>query len=81
MFVIPVGMIMDLPDLIVSTGAALEQRVGALKVTGAVFPPGVRFQSRVSPEVNQIPINPKLMKAERALHEHCNLSWAHQSPQ
>lgn len=39
-------MIMDLPELVPSTGAAMEGRVDALKAeTGAVFPVGIRFQS------------------------------------
>ena len=58
--------IMDQPELVSSTGALLEQSMNALKLTGAVFPVAIRFQSCVRiQEVNEIPINPKLMKAER----------------
>lgn len=46
-FFIHARMIMDLPEFVPSTGAALEQRVDALKLTGAVFHVGIRFQSCV----------------------------------
>lgn len=68
-------MIMDLPELVPSTGAGLERRVDALKTNGSC----ISCWDQVSeldenPEVNEIPIIPKLMKAEGTLHEHCNLS-------
>lgn len=64
-----------------SARARSENRCGAgttrgcpEKLTGAAFPVGIRFQELdENPEVNEIPIIPKLMKAEGTLHEHCNL--------
>lgn len=38
-------MIMVLPELFPSTGAALEHGVDGLKLAGAAFPVGIRFQS------------------------------------
>lgn len=49
-FFIHARMIMDLPELVSSTGAVLDQCVDGLKLTGAVFPVGIRFQSWVSIE-------------------------------